>query len=194
MSPLVTRPLTPVPLIWLMSTPCSGARSCWTSGEERCLSASGCPLAPRLPRSQFPAPGFRLQAARLRLPAPGLQLPAARQRPPEPFISPGDEVAGPAEGRRRRRCRGGGANHRDDGVHGDRLAFLTLISVRRRRRRRNLRIHLVGRDLEQRLVAIDVSPTFLIHRTIVPSAIDSPIWGITTFGGHLNKWQQVADT
>src|SRR5882672_6263962 len=24
------------------------------------------------------------------------------------------------------------------------------------------------------------SPTFLIHRTIVPSAIDSPIWGITT--------------
>jgi hypothetical protein len=27
------------------------------------------------------------------------------------------------------------------------------------------------------------SPTFLIHRTIVPSAIDSPIWGITTFVG-----------
>src|SRR4029453_18371118 len=25
-----------------------------------------------------------------------------------------------------------------------------------------------------------VSPTFLIQRTIVPSAIDSPIWGITT--------------
>ncbi len=25
-----------------------------------------------------------------------------------------------------------------------------------------------------------VSPTFLIHRTIVPSAIDSPIWGIRT--------------
>jgi hypothetical protein len=25
------------------------------------------------------------------------------------------------------------------------------------------------------------SPTFLIHRTMVPSAIDSPIWGITTF-------------
>jgi hypothetical protein len=25
-----------------------------------------------------------------------------------------------------------------------------------------------------------VSPTFLIHRTMVPSAIDSPIWGITT--------------
>src|SRR5262249_45880155 len=24
------------------------------------------------------------------------------------------------------------------------------------------------------------SPTFLSHRTIVPSAIDSPIWGITT--------------
>jgi hypothetical protein len=24
------------------------------------------------------------------------------------------------------------------------------------------------------------SPTFLIHRTMVPSAIDSPIWGITT--------------
>jgi hypothetical protein len=25
-----------------------------------------------------------------------------------------------------------------------------------------------------------VSPTFLIQRTIVPSAIDSPIWGINT--------------
>jgi hypothetical protein len=25
-----------------------------------------------------------------------------------------------------------------------------------------------------------VSPTFLIQRTMVPSAIDSPIWGITT--------------
>jgi hypothetical protein len=25
-----------------------------------------------------------------------------------------------------------------------------------------------------------VSPTFLSHRTMVPSAIDSPIWGMTT--------------
>src|SRR5690242_4689146 len=25
-----------------------------------------------------------------------------------------------------------------------------------------------------------LSPTFLIHRTMVPSAIDSPIWGMTT--------------
>src|SRR5688500_6369400 len=28
-----------------------------------------------------------------------------------------------------------------------------------------------------------VSPTFLIQRTTVPSATDSPIWGITTFVG-----------
>src|SRR4029453_7683283 len=28
-----------------------------------------------------------------------------------------------------------------------------------------------------------LSPTFLIQRTIVPSAIDSPIWGMTTLVG-----------
>ena len=47
-------------------------------------------------------------------------------------------------------------------------------------RRRDLGVDLVRRDLEDRLVALDRSPTFFSHFDSVPSAIDSPIWGITT--------------
>ena len=67
---------------------------------------------------------------------------------------------------------------------GDGLAFLDPdLGQHAGSRRRNLRVDLVGGNLEQRLVAVDRSPTFLIQRTIVPSAIDSPIWGITTLVG-----------
>ena len=75
----------------------------------------------------------------------------------------------------------GGADHRDDAVDRDRLAFLDAdLRDDAGRRRRNLRVDLVGRDLEQRLVAIDRVADFFIQRTIVPSAIDSPICGMTT--------------
>jgi hypothetical protein len=61
----------------------------------------------------------------------------------------------------------------------------TLISVRTPSAgRRDLRIDLVGRDLEERLVPVDRVADLLDPATIVPSAIDSPIWGIVTSVGH----------
>ena len=46
--------------------------------------------------------------------------------------------------------------------------------------RGHLGVDLVGRHLEQRLVGVDVSPTCLNHRVIVPSVTVSPSCGIVT--------------
>ncbi len=59
-------------------------------------------------------------------------------------------------GRRVGGLRPGGADRRHDAVDGHRLAFLDGdLEQHAGRRRRDLRVHLVGRDLEQRLVAVD---------------------------------------
>ncbi len=64
---------------------------------------------------------------------------------------------GRRRGRRRRgRLLARRANRGDDAVDRDRFAFLDAdLEQRARRRRRNLGVHLVGGNLEQRLVAID---------------------------------------
>jgi len=54
------------------------------------------------------------------------------------------------------------------------------VCERARRRRRNLGINLVGRDFEQRLITFDMVADVLQPFVIVPSAMDSPICGITT--------------
>ena len=116
------------------------------------------------------------RAPACRRPAPN----AAASRPTAVRRSLPEPRPSPQRGRATHLARG--ADGRDDAVHGNGLAFLHRdLEQRAGGRRRNLGVDLVGRDLEERLVAIDgMSPTFLIQRTIVPSAIDSPIWGITT--------------
>ena len=73
------------------------------------------------------------------------------------------------------------ANHGDDSVDLDGRAFGSLdLSQHAGHRRRNLRIHFVGGDFEERLVLFNAVAGFLSHLVMVPSKIDSPICGITT--------------
>ena len=87
-----------------------------------------------------------------------------------------------AAGRRRGRGLAGRADHGDDAVDRDRLAFLGANLGRRRRQRatESPRRPCRSRSRTAARRARPCRPTFLIQRTIVPSAIDSPICGITT--------------
>ena len=133
-----------------------------SSGVGADPAAAGGGVAAPPARGAEPAPG-RVRADRR--PAAGNRLDAGgRRRSARPRPSSPAPIIG------------------DDAVDRNGLAFLDLdLEQHAGAGRRDLRVHLVGRDLEQRLVACrPASPTFLIQRTIVPSAIDSPIWGITT--------------
>ena len=151
---MVTRPAMPVPWICEMSTLCSLA-ILRTSGDERCVRVAA--LVDRRRRR-----GLRWRRAR-----GGVD--AGRRRRPR-------QRRGRRGGLRRRRlgcsaaarerragaaaalagARAAGADHRDDAVDRNRLAFLDAdLGDDAGGGRRNFGIHLVGRDLEQRLVAID---------------------------------------
>ena len=79
-----------------------------------------------------------------------------------------------------RRLSGCAADDGDDGVDFDRCAFGNLdLGEHAGYGRRNLRIDFVGGDFKERLVFLDVSPTFLSHLVMVPSKMDSPICGMT---------------
>ena len=55
---------------------------------------------------------------------------------------------------------------------------------------REFSVDLVGRDFENGLITINMIADSLIHRTTVPSAIDSPIWGmITSIGMMTGLWR-----
>ena len=77
------------------------------------------------------------------------------------------------------------ADDRDHGVDFDGGAFREAdFRQHAGNRRGNLSVHLVSRDLEERLVDCDgVADGFLSHLVIVPSKIDSPIWGMMTSVG-----------
>ena len=77
------------------------------------------------------------------------------------------------------------ANDRDDGVDLDGGAFGKAdFGEHAGHGRGNLGVDLVGGDLEERLVFFDgVADGFLSHLVIVPSKIDSPIWGMMTSVG-----------
>ena len=69
----------------------------------------------------------------------------------------------------------------DHGADADGLAFLHQhLGEHAGGGRRNLGVHFVGRDLEQRLVALDVLAGLLQPLGQRPSTMLSPIWGITT--------------
>ena len=141
MSCLVTRPPTPEPCSDAMSTLCSLAMR-RTSGDERArrTSSGSCASAPFPPAP--PCCEARLQSRRSCGGAPTLSH-AVRA----------DVVAVRACDVR---CRDRIANRRDDAVDGDRLAFPDPdFGQHAGGGRRNLGVHLVGGNLEQRLVAID---------------------------------------
>ena len=156
MSCLVTRPLIPVPWICWMSTSCSLRDPAHERRrllppqlflrQRTCARAGGCR---RVGRPRF---GSRGAIVRPRVPVDGADVSGCPTA-----------AAGSAPRRRavravcrRRRLLAGGADHRDDAVDRNRLAFLDLdLGQDAGGRRRDLGIHLVGRNLEQRLVAVD---------------------------------------
>ena len=132
MSCLVTRPPAPEPSICAMSTPCSAAIF-RTTGDDFCRRSSSADGVVRRAWASGPA------------------------RPPA-SVAVGSLPRAVGSGRRRGGRRGSDrvADDGHDVVHGDRLAFLGPdLGQHARGRRRNLGVDLVGRDLEQRLVAID---------------------------------------
>ena len=75
-------------------------------------------------------------------------------------------------------------DHRDHGVdlHGRALGDLDLVQDAGGRRW-NLGIDFVGGDLKQRLIALHLVAGLLQPLVMVPSKIDSPIWGMITSVG-----------
>ena len=154
-----------------MSTLCSCAMR-RTSGDDlwrRSSSVDGSPSSVDRSRSAVVA---------------GLRLPAAPDATSGwPAAASGSAGSEPRRGRRRcARRLAGAANHGDDAVDRDRLPFLDLDLGEHAGRRRRESRHRPCRSRSRTAARRDRpgSPTFLIQRTIVPSAIDSPIWGITT--------------
>ena len=85
-----------------------------------------------------------------------------------------------------RRRSAGLADDGDDGVDLDGGALREAdLSENAGGGRRNLGVDLVGGDLEERLVFFDCVAEVLSHLVMVPSKIDSPIWGMMTSVGML---------
>ena len=145
MSCFVTRPLIPVPLICWMSTLCSRAIR-RTSGDDfwRRRSSSADRLVRRLGSSSSSATGRRaLLAGGGVVSASGWPTAASGSSPARQ-----PPAARPAFARR--------ADDRHDGVDRDGLPFLDPdFGQDAGAGRRDFRVDLVGRDLEQRLVAVD---------------------------------------
>src|SRR5262245_37593951 len=166
MSFLVTRPLMPVPLIRLMSTLCSFAMR-RTSGGVRCLPssfASGCPAAAS-GSAVTPVAGEAGDC-------PAEAAPAAKaDAAPEAVsaggtFSPADPITATTE------------------FTGTVSPSLTLISVSTPAPGDGISASTLSVEISKRGSSRStLSPIFLIHRTMVPSAIDSPICGITTLVG-----------
>ena len=158
MSCLVTRPPVPEPWIWLTSTLCSLRDA--AHERRRCAGAVPLPAAPTCPpERQRVGTCALLQRCRGARIAP---VPASTPTP-LPVRQPW-RIAGASGGGRdgeqaplgRRSTSPAGPIVRDDAVDRNRLALGDRdLGEHAGRRRRNLRIDLVGRDLEQRLVAID---------------------------------------
>src|SRR3954471_20627077 len=169
MSFLVTRPLIPVPLIWRMSTLCSRAMR-RTSGEDLCRrrsssEVSASPVAATActagPASGCPAAAWGI--SEWLPPLRGSTLSAAGA---EADFSPVPPMTATTA------------------FTGTVSPSLTLISVS---------TPAPGEGISASTLSVEISksgssrstlsPIFLIQRTMVPSAIDSPIWGITTLVG-----------
>ena len=124
-----------------MSTSCSRAIR-RTSGDDRCRRRSS---------AVTPRGRHRCRAERAPRRRRDAALPAGRSDAGTPAPRPGDGVAqAPRHGL------AGLGDHGDDAVDGHRLALLRPdLGQHAGGRRRDLGVDLVGRDLEQRLVAID---------------------------------------
>ena len=138
----------PVPWMLAMSTLCSCAMR-RTSGDDFCRRSS---LLVGLGLRRFGV-GSRLVPAAVAASARGrLAVIAAAPTAQPAGIAPAPRRLAPSAAAASRRA----ADHRDDAVDRHRLPFLDLdLGQHARGRRRDLGVDLVGRDLEQRLVAID---------------------------------------
>ena len=154
MSFFVTRPPRPVPWTWPGSTPCSAAMRA-TTGETKLLPL---PLAcrPRLARVSDAAAGAGVASSTVS--AVGVVAGESLRRSTRAAAC---AVAGsgtsPSLVGRRRDLGALGRDHRELRADLDRLALLDEdLGDHARRRRRHLGVDLVGRDLEQALVGLDV--------------------------------------
>ena len=204
MSCLVTRPAIPVPGISRMSTLCSAA-ILRTTGEERVCRSSSTVISRAA--SRRPAAGAGAERGRrLRgLPAEAARAAAPRQCGGSAAALGGGGGAaarrrgGVGRGRARRARRGRaaaaprrgagrgdrlalGRDHAHDGVDGHGRARARRGSPSARRR--------PGDGISASTLSVEISksgssrwtlsPTFFIHLVTVPSAMDSPIWGMIT--------------
>ncbi len=192
MSFLVTRLWMPVPSTSPTSIACS-----WAILRTRGKSGGGC--VPRWTRPglrRAPGPRRAREAGPGRARAPGREPPAPvrEPRPPEER----ERAGPPAEARRlrggggdgcgrrgRRRLFGGLADHADDRVDRDGRPFLDLdLEQRAGDGGGDLGVHLVGRDLEDRLVALDLVADLLQPLGDRPLGDRLSHLGHDDFGGH----------
>ena len=138
---------------------CAPSRS---SGRAATSAGAAPPRRTRAPRGRCSTGAFGWPAAE-----PGRRCVGRRRRgrwsAPTPAVAPVRAAAARRPEQRRGAAAGGGAafapagaDHGDDAVDRNRLAFLRAnLGEHAGGRRRNLGVHLVGRDLEERLVALD---------------------------------------